>query len=164
MLGLLFGPALTSLHDYWKDHPFSSVAQSSLTLCHPMDCSTPGFLVHHQFPELAQTQVHWVSHPTISSSIIPFFCLQSFPASGSSLVSQFFTSGGQNIGASASPLVLPMNSWDWFPLGWTGWVSLQSRGLSRFFFSIIVQKHQFFGAQLSLWSNSHIHMWLVEKP
>ena len=91
-------------------------------------------------------------------------CLQSFPASGSFSVSQFFPLGGQSVGASASASVLPMNIQDWFPLGWTGWISLQFKGLSRVFSNTTVRKHQFFGAQLSLWSNSHIHTWLLEKP
>ena len=104
-------------------------------------------------------------HPTISSSVVPFsYCLQSFPESGSFPVSQFFASGGQSIGVSASASVLPMNIQDWFPLRWTDWISLQSKGLSRVFSNTTVQKHQFFGAQLSLWSNSHIHTWLLEKP
>ena len=90
-------------------------------------------------------------HPTIPSSVVPFSShSQSFPASGSFPMSQFFASGGQTIGASASTSVLPMNVQDWFPLGWTGWISLQSKGLSRVFTSTTVQKHQFFGAQLSL--------------
>ena len=90
-------------------------------------------------------------HPTISSSVVPFsFCLQSFPASESFQMSQFFTSGGQSIGISASASVLPMNIQDWFPLGWTGRISLQSKGLSRIFSNTIAQKHQFFGVQLSL--------------
>ena len=89
-------------------------------------------------------------HPTISSSVIPFsFCLQSFPTSGYFQMSQLFTSGGQNIRVSASISVLPMNIQDWFPLGWTGWISLWSKGLSRVFSSTTVQKHQFFDAQLS---------------
>ena len=104
-------------------------------------------------------------HPTISSSVICFSsCLQSFPASGSFPMSQYFTSGSQSIGASASASVLPMNIQDWFPLGWTGWISLQSKGPSRIFSNTTVQKHQFFSAQLYLWSNSHIHAWLLEKP
>ena len=104
-------------------------------------------------------------HPTISSSVVPFSsCLQSFPASGSFPMSQFFASGGQNTGVSASASVLPMNIQDWFTLGWTGWISLQSKGLSRVFSNTTVQKHQFFSAQPSLWSNSHIHTWLLEKP
>ena len=96
-------------------------------------------------------------HPTISSSVVPSSSrLQSFPASGSVPMSQFFTSGGQNIGASASASVLPMNIQDWFPLGLTGFNFLQSKGLSRVLSNTTVQKHQFFGAQLSLWYNSHI--------
>ena len=104
-------------------------------------------------------------HPTISSSVVPFSsCLQSFPASGSFPTSQFFASGGQSIGVSASASVLPINTQDWSPLGWTGWISLQSKGLSRVFSNTTVQKHQFFSVQFSLWSNSHIHTWLLEKP
>ena len=90
-------------------------------------------------------------HPTISSSVVPFSsCPQSFPASGSFQMSQFFLSGGQSIGAPASTSVLPMKTQDWSPLGWTGWISLQSKGLSRLFSNTTVQKHQFFGAQLCL--------------
>ena len=107
----------------------------------------------------------WWWHPTISSSVIPFSShLQSFPASGSFQKSQFFTSGGQSIGVSASVSVLPMNTQDWFPLGWTGWISLQSKGFSRVFSNTTVQKHQFFSAQLSSQSNSHIYTWPLEKP
>ena len=102
------------------------------------------------------------SHPTISSFVIPFSsCPQSFPASGSFPVSQLFASGGQSIGVSASTSVLPMNTQDWSPLGWTGWISLLSKGLSRVFSNTTVQKHQFCCAQLSLLSNSHIHTWLL---
>ena len=104
-------------------------------------------------------------HPAISSSVIPFSsCPQSFPASGSFQMSQLFASGGQSTGASASTSVLPMNTQDWSPLGWTRWISLQSKGLSRVFSNTTVQKHQFFGAQPSLQSNSHIHTWPLEKP
>ena len=104
-------------------------------------------------------------HPTISFCVVPFSsCLQSFPASGSFPMSQFFASHGQSIGVSASVSVLPMNIEDWFPLGWTDWISLQSKGLSRVFSNTTVQKHQFFGAQLSSQSNSHIHTWPLEKP
>ena len=107
----------------------------------------------------------WWCHPTSSSSVIPLSsCLQSFPASESFQTSQFFASCGQRTGVSASASDLPMNIQDWFPLGWTGWISLKSEGLSRVFSNTIVQKYQFFGAQLSLWSNSHIHTWLMEKP
>ena len=103
-------------------------------------------------------------HPTISSSVIPFSSgLQSFPASGSFPMNQFFTSGDQWIGVSASASVLPMNIQGWFPLGLTGLISLLSKGLSRVFSNIVVQKHQFFSTQLSLWSNSHIHTWLLKK-
>ena len=103
-------------------------------------------------------------HPNVSSSVVPFSsCPQSFPASGSFPMSQFFTSSHPilylwSIGVSASPSILPMNIQDWFPLGWTGWISLLFKGLSRVFFNIIVQKHQFFSAQISLWSSSHIHI------
>ena len=104
-------------------------------------------------------------HLTILSSVIPVSsCLQSFPASGSFLVSQFFASGSQIIGASASASVLPMNIQDWFPLRLTGLISLQSKGLPRVFSNTTIQTHQYFGAHLSLWSNYHIHTWLLEKP
>ena len=107
--------------------------------------------------------LHWWCHPTISSSVVSFSShLQSFPASGSFQISRFFILGGQSIGVSAS--VLPMNIQDWFPLGLTGWISLQSKGLSRVFSNTTVQMHQFFSAQLSLWSSSHIHAWLLGKP
>ena len=104
-------------------------------------------------------------HPAISSSVVPFSsCLQSLPASGSFPMSQLFAWGGQSTGVSASVPVLPMNTQDWSPLGWTGWISLQSKGLSRVFSNTTVQKHQFFCAQLSSLSNSHIHTWPLEKP
>ena len=104
-------------------------------------------------------------HPTISFSVGPFSsCLQSFPPSEAFIMSQFFASGGQSIGASASASVFPMNIQDWFPLGWTGLISLLSKELSRVFSNTTVQKHQFFGTQLSLWFNSHIHTWVQEKP
>ena len=104
-------------------------------------------------------------YPTISSSVVPFSsCPQSFPASGSFPVSQLSTSGGQSIRVSASTSVLLMNTQDWSPLGWTGWISLQTKGLSRVFSNTTVQKHQFFGAQLSSQSNSHVHTRPLEKP
>ena len=106
----------------------------------------------------------WWCHPAISSSVVPFSsCPQSFPASGSFQKSQLFTSGGQNIGVSASTSVLPMNTQEWSPLEWTGWISLQSKRLSTIS-KTTVQKHQFFHAQLSSQSNSHIHTWPLEKP
>ena len=107
----------------------------------------------------------WWCHPTISPSVVPFSsCPQSFRASGSFPMSKLFTSSGQSIGVSASTSVLPMNTQDWSPLGWTGWISLQSKGPSRVFSNTTVQKHQFFGAQLSSWFSSHIRAWLLEKP
>ena len=104
-------------------------------------------------------------HPAISSSVVPFSsCPQSLPASGSFPMSQLFTWGGQSTEVSASASVLPMNTQDWSPLGWTGWISLQSKGLSTVFSNTTVQKHQFFSTQLSSQSNSHIHTWPLEKP
>ena len=106
----------------------------------------------------------WWCHPTISSPITHFCsCPQSFPASGSFAMSRLCLKW-QSIGTSASASILPMNIQDWFPLGLTGWISLQSKGLSRVFSNTTVQKHHFFGAQPSLWSNTHIHTWLLEKP
>ena len=143
------------------------VPQSYPTLWDPVDFSMPGFPVHHQLPELTQIQ-HPLSrwcHPNISSSVTPFSsCLQSFPASGAFQMNQLFASGGQSIGVSASTSVLPVNIQDWFPLGLTGWISLQSKGLSRVSSNTTVQKHQFFSTQLSSQSNSHIHTWPLEKP
>ena len=149
-------------------HQFSSFQFSHSVMSdslRPMNCTMP----HCPSPT---PRVHpnscpssrWY-HPAISSSIVPFSShLQSFPASGSFQMSQFFASGGQTIGVSASASVLPMNIQDWFPLGLTWLISLQSKGLSRVFSNTTVQKHQFFGAQLCLWSNFHIHTWLLEKP
>ena len=134
-------------------------------LCDPMDCGRPGFLVLHHILAFVQAHVHWVgdaiqpSHP-----VIPFSCLQSFPESRSFLITRLFTSGSQSIRASASASVFPVNIQVWFPLGLTGLISLQSKGLSRIFPSSMVQKHQFFDAQPSLWSNSHMCTWLLEKP
>ena len=106
----------------------------------------------------------WWCHPAISSSVVPFSSYpQSLPATGSFPMSQLFAWGGQSTGVSASTSVLPMNTQDWSPLGWTGWISLQSKRLSRVF-KTIVQKHQFFGTKLSSQSNSHIHTWPLEKP
>ena len=137
------------------------------TLWEPMDCSTPGFPVPHHHLKLAQISCplsRWC-HPTFSSSVVPLpSCLKSFPSSGFFLMSRLFESGGQSIGASASTSILPMNIQYWFPLGLTALISLQSKGLSRVFYNTTVQKHELFGAQPSLWSNSHIHTWLPEKP
>ena len=110
-----------------------SVDHSCPTLCHLVDCSTPGFPVQHQLPEFTQTHAHWVGDAIQPSSlVVPFSsCLQSFPASGSFQMSQLFASGGKSTGVSASTSVLPMNTQDWSPLGWTSWISLQSKGLSK---------------------------------
>ena len=146
---------------------YSSVAQSCPALCDPMRCSNARPPCPSPIPGAYPNSFRlsrWC-HPTISSSVIPFSsCPQSFPASGSFHISQLFASGRQSIGVSAPASVLPMNTQDWSPLGWTGWISLQPKGLSRVFSSTIVQKHQFFGAQLSSQSNSHIHTWPLEKP
>ena len=145
---------------------FSSVAQSCPTL-RPHEsqhsrppCPSPTPRVYSN-----SCASSWWCHPAISSSVAPFSsCPQSLPASGSFPMSQLFTWGSQSIGVSASASVLPMNTQDWSPSGWTGWISLQSKGFSRVFSNTTVQKHQFFGAQLSSQSNSHIHTQLVEKP
>ena len=137
---------------------------SCVRLCDPVDCSTPAFPFFQYLSEFAQTHVHGVSdamQPSHrrSSPSPP----ASFPASGSFQTSQLFASGGQSTGVSASASVLPMSIQDGFPLGWTGWLSLQSKGLSRVFSSTTAQKLQFFSAQPCLWPNSHIHTWLLEK-
>ena len=130
---------------------FSSVARLCLTLCDPMNRSTPGLPVHHKPRSLLKLMP---MESVIPSShlilFIPFSsCPQSLPPSGSFPMSQLFSWGGQSIGVSASASVLPMNTQDLSPLGWTGWISLQPKGLSRLFSNTTVQKHQFFGAQLS---------------
>ena len=135
---------------------FSSVAQSCLTLCNPMKIPQ----VHSNSLPLSQ----WC-HPAISSSVVPFSsCSQSLPSSESFPMSQLFAWGGQSTGASALASVLPMTTQDRSPLEWTGWISLQSKGLSRVFSNTTVQTHQFFDAQPSSQYNSHIHTWPQEKP
>ena len=140
---------------------FSSVAQPCPTLC-----DMPGLPVHHHLPEFTQTHVHRVgdaiqpSHPLSS----PSPCTQSFPAPGSFPMSQLFAWGGQSTRVSALASFLPKKSQGWSPSEWTGWISWQSRGLSRVFSNTTVQKHQFFGAQPSSQSNSHIHTWPQQKP
>ena len=142
---------------------FSSVQSSHSAMSHSLwphepqhtklHCPSPTPGVYPNSCPLSQ----WC-HPTISSSVIPFSsCPQSFPASGSSPMSQLFASGGQSTGVSASTSVFPMNTQDWSPSGWTGWIFLQSKGLSRVFSNTTAQKHQFLSAQLSSQSNSHIH-------
>ena len=154
----LFGSLLLSLGQFSR-----SVVSNSLPphgLQHPRPpCPSPTPRVYSNSCPLSQ----WC-HPTVSSSVFSSSHLQSFPGSGSFQISQFFTSGGQSSGASASTSVLLMNTQDWFPLGWTGWISSQSKGLSRVFSNTTVQKHQFFSTQVSLQSNSHIHTWPLEKP
>ena len=144
-----------------------SVTQSCPTLCDPMNCSTPGLTVHHQLPEFTQTHLHRVSdaiqpsHPLSS----PFSsCPQSLPASESFPMSQLFAWDGQSTGVSALASFLPKKSQGSSPSEWTGWISLQSKGLSRVFSNTTVQKHQLFSAQPPSQSNSHIHTWPLEKP
>ena len=147
----MFSSVQSLSHVWFFVTPWTAACQASLSITSSQSCSN------------SCPSSRWC-HPTISSSVIHFSsCLQSFPASGSFTVSQFFISGGQSFVVSASISVLPMNIWDWFPLGWTGLISLQSKGHSRVFSNTMVQKHQFFSTQLSLWSNSHIHTWLLEK-
>ena len=123
-------------------------------------CASPTPRVHTNSCPSSQ----WC-HPAISSSVVPFSsCPQALPASGSFSMSQLFAWGGQSTGVSALASVLPKNTQDWSPLEWTGWISLQSKGLSRVFSNTTFQKHQFFSTQLSSQSNSHIHTWLLEKP
>ena len=152
---------------FWTtDYCCCSFTKSYLPLRDPMDYSTPGFPVLHHFPELAQTHVHRVSdaiqpsHPPSPTS--PTFSLSQHPRLFPT--SQLFTSSGQSIGASASASVLPMNIQSWFPSGLTGLICLQSRRILRVFSNTTVQKHQFFPTQPSLWPNSHIYIWLLEKP
>ena len=154
---------------YWSfkySLQFSSITQLCPTLWDHMECSTPGFPLHQKFPGLTQIHVNRVSdaiqppHP-LSSPFPPAFNLSQHQGL---FQCQLFASGGQRIGASASAAVLPMNIQGWFPLVLTGLISLMSKGLSRVFSSTTVWKHQFFSAQSSLWSNSHIHTWLLEKP
>ena len=130
-----------------------------------MDYSMPGLPVLHCLPEFAQIHVHWIDDAIKPSHPLPslLLLLSIFSASGSFPMSQLLTSGDQSIGASALVSALPMRIQGWFPLGLTGLILL-SKGLSRVFSSITVRKHQFFSAQPSLWSNSHIHTWLLEKP
>ena len=161
-----------------KGHKMVRNIRSATKISVPLSCSVvsdslwPHELQHARPPCPSPTpRVHpnpcplsrWC-YSTISSSVVPFSCPQYFPALMFLPMSQLFASGGQSIGVSASTSVLPVNIQQEFPLGWTGWISLQSKGLSRVFSNTTVQKHQFFGTQLSLWSNSHIHTWLLEKP
>ena len=158
-----------SVHEFWELN-YSSVQFSHSVLSdslwpHESQHARPA--CPSQTPEVYSNSCpssRWC-HPTISSYVDPFSShLQSFPELGSFQMSPFFASGSQSIGVSASASVLPMDTQDWSPLGWTGWISLQSKGLSRVFSNTTLQKHQFFGIQLSLQSNSHIHKLLLGKP
>ena len=144
----------------------SSVAQSCPTLCNPMNPSTPGLQVHHHLPEFTQTHVHRVSDA--SGHLIlcrPLLLLLPIPPSVRVFSNESILRwGGQSTGVSASASFLPKKSQGWSPSEWTGWISLQSKGLSRVFSNTTVQNHQFFSAQLSSQSNSHIHTWPLEKP
>ena len=139
-----------------------SVTQSCPTLCDPMDCSRPGFLVLHISWSLFKLMSIELMIP--SNHLYHPLLLQSFPASGSFPMSQLFVSGGQSIGASASASVLPVTIQNWFALGLTGLISLLSKGLSRVFSNTAIWNQQVFGSRPSLWSNSHICIWLLEKP
>ena len=150
-----FGPGVLYLDSVQFSHSILSNSEIPWTAAHQASLS-----ITNSLSLLKRMSSSWWYHPPISSSVSPFSCLQFFPAAGSFPVSQFFTWGGQRIGVSASASVLPMNTQDWFPLGWTGWISSLSKGLSRVFANTTVQKHQFFGTQLSLLSNSQIHKWL----
>ena len=158
----------TTDNDTIRHVQFSSVQ----SLSHVRLFATPWIIAHQASLSITSSQVHSNSclssrwwHPAISSSVVPFSSSpQSLPASGSFPMSQLFAWGGQSIGVSASASVLPVNTQDWAPLGWTGWISLLSKGLSRVFSNTTLQKHQFFGAQPSSQSSSHIHTWPQEKP
>ena len=161
-----FDSSHLKLHHLGFRFQFSLVAWLCPTLCDPMDCITPGLPVRHQLPELAQT----LSIESVMPSNNLILCRPLllpppiFQGSWSFQTSQFFTSGGISFGVSVSTSVLPMNIQDWSPLGWPAWIAFQSKQFSRVYFDTTVQKHQFLGTQLSLYSNSHIHMWLLEKP
>ena len=155
---------------WWKSlsyiMKFSSVAQSCPTLCDPMNHSTPGLHVHHKLPEFTQIHVHRVSDAIQPSHPLstPFPTAPNPSQHQSVFQWKCFTWGGQSIGISASASFVPKNTQGWSPSEWTGWIALQSKGLSRVFSKTTVQKHQFFSAQPSSQSNSHIHTWPQEKP
>ena len=159
---------MEKLHQYPQkvSVQFSSIAQSCPTLCDPMNSSMPGLHVPHKLPEFTQTHVHWVgdaiqpSH-SLSSPSRPAFNLSQHQIFSNESVLHIWWSKYWSFSFSISP---SNEHSDWFPLGCTGWISLKSKGLSRVFSNTTVQKHQFFGAQFSLQSNSHIHTWPLEKP
>ena len=151
---------------YGPSVQLSSVAESCPTLCDPMNRSMPGLPVHHQLPEFTQTHAHEVSDAIQPSHPLSFPSPPAPSPSQHQGLFQWVNSSHEvaKVLVSASGSVLPMNTQDWSPLGWTGWISLQSKGLSRVFSNTTVQKHQFFGAQLSSQSNSHIRTRSLEKP
>ena len=164
----------THTHTHTHTHDSDTFPLPTTELCSVVsDSLWPHGLQHTRLPRPSLSpRIHSNScpltqwcHPTVSASVIPSSsCLQSFPASKSFPISRLFTSGSQSIRTSASASVLPMNIQGWFPLGLTGLISFQSKGLSEVFSNTTVQKHQFFGAQSTLWSKSHVHVWLLEKP
>ena len=174
LLSVLWKSAFKWVYLFFSSLPFTSFLTSVQLSCLVVFSSLRPHEPQHARPpcpwptpgaHLKSWPLSRLCHPNISFSVIPFFsCPQSFLASLSFPMSQLFTSGGQSIGVSVSTLVLPMNIQDWSLLGWTGWTSLQSKGLSRVFSNTTVQKHQSFCIQLSLQSNSHIHTWPLEKP
>ena len=144
---------------------FSSVAQLCPILCDPMNHSTPGLSITNSWSSLKLMSIKSVMSFSHLIFCRPLLLLPPIPpASESFPMSQLFEWSGQSIGVSASASVLPMNTQNWSPLWWTGWISLQSKGLPRVFSNTTVKKHQFFSTQLFLQSNSHIHTWLLEKP
>ena len=152
---------------YIRSVHFSSLTQSCPTLGDPMNRNMPGLPVHHQLPESTQTHVHWVGDAIQPSHLLSSPFPPALNISQHQGLFQWVSSLHQVaklLELSASTSVLPMNTQYWSPLGWTGWISLQSKGLSRVFSNTTIQKHQFFSTQLSLYSNSHIHTWPLEKP
>ena len=158
MLVITFLPRNKCLLISWLQSPSAVIFSSVHFSCSVVSDSATHEPQHTRPPSPSPTPgaypnpcpLSWWCHPTISSSVFPFFCPQSFPTSGFFQISQLFASGGQSIRVSASTSVLPMNTQDWPPLGWTGWISLQPKGLSRVFSNTTLQKHQFFCSQLSL--------------
>ena len=164
--GLIKLKSFCTMKETLNQYQFSHSVMSDSLWPHGLQHARPPCPSPTAALQSTQTHVHWVdddiqpSHPLLSPFLLPSI----FPNIRVFQMSQLFASGGQRIGVSVSTSVLPMNTQDWCPLGWTGWISLQSKGLSRVFSNATVQKHQFFSTQLSLYSNSHIHTWPMEKP
>ena len=155
---------MNSTFNYPKDHCYSVMSNSLLPYGLQHTRPLYPFTISWSLLKLMSFELVMPSNHLILCCSLLLSCFQSFPESGSFPINNFFSSGGQSTGVSASKSVLPMNIQDWFPLRLTGWISLQSKGLSRVFSNTTVQKHQFFGIQLSSHSNSHIHTWPLEKP